>query len=119
VRLGARQEAVEDVDGGARLHLARRAALVDGGDEEDLAALVGEGAGDGREAQPVGVGLEDAGAFGAPRHLVEAGPVGAQRREIDGEDSARRQRDRGPDLGIGPRRVCGRCPFRQCVLAGM
>ena len=94
VRLGARQQAVEHVDGGARLHLARGAALVDGGDEEGLAALAGERLGDRREPQAVGVGLDDAGAFGAARGLVEARPVGAQRGEVDGENGARGQRDR-------------------------
>ena len=42
VRLGAGQQAVEHVDGGAGLHLARGPALADAGDEEGLAALVGE-----------------------------------------------------------------------------
>jgi hypothetical protein len=94
------QEPVEHVDGGARLHLARGAALVNGGDEERLAALVGERTRDRREAHAVGVGLDDAGALGAPGDLVEPRPVRAQGREIDGEDGARRQRN------------CGTCPRR-------
>ena len=118
VRLGAGQQAVQDVDGGTRLHLAGGAPLVDGGDEEGLAALVGKGAGDGREPQPVGVGLEDAGALRTAGDLVEARPVGTQGAEIDCQDSARRERDRGPDLDLAPGRLRARCPFRQCVLSG-
>ena len=79
VRLGAGQQAVEHVDGGARLHLARGAALVDAGDEEGLAALAGERLGDRRQPQAVGIGLDDAGAFRAARGLVQPRPVGAQR----------------------------------------
>ena len=80
VRLGAGQQAVENIDGGARLHLARDAAFVERGDEEGLAAFVGERLGDRPEPEAVGVRLDDAGALGAARGLVEARPVGAQAR---------------------------------------
>src|SRR5439155_15903455 len=101
VRLGAGQQAVEDVDGGARLHLARGAGLIDTGNEEGLATLVGERSGDRRQPQAIGVGLDDAGAFGPARGLVHPRPVGAQRREIDGEHGTRGQGHLGSGTSRG------------------
>ena len=89
VRLGAGQQAVEHVDGGAGLHLAGRAPLAQAGDEEGLAALAGERLGDRCQPQTVGVGLDDAGAFGPAGGLIEPRPVGAQGGEIATVSTAR------------------------------
>ena len=74
VGLGPGQETVEHVDGGAGLHFARGASLVHGGDEKGLAAFAGQRPGDGRQAQAIGIGLDDACAFRAARDLVEPAP---------------------------------------------
>src|SRR5262249_25958291 len=107
MRLGAGQQAVENIDRGAGLHLAGDAAFVQRGDEEGLAALVGERLGDRADAEAVGVGLDDAGALGAARGLVQTRPVGAQGGEVDGQDGAGRQRDRAARAGGGrPMLIC-------------
>ena len=90
------QETVEHIDGGARLHFARGASLIDGGDEKSLAAFTGQRPGDGRQAQAIGIGLDDACAFRAARDLVEPRPVGAQ----GGRSTLRTAR---ADNGIGAR----------------
>ncbi len=115
VGLGPGQETVEHIDGGAGLHFARGAPLVHGGDEKGLAAFAGQRPGDGRQAQAIGIGLDDACAFRAARDLVEPRPVGAQGGQVDIEDGARGQRDRRPRAGQAGRRWC-RC--RQSILVG-
>ena len=88
-RAGAREKAVEHIDrrGGRRCAGAPR--LVQGGDEECLAACGGEGVGDRLDAAAIGVRLHDAGAFGRHAAAFQLAPVGDDGVEIDGEHTVR------------------------------
>jgi hypothetical protein len=79
---------VQHVDVGVAQDRAQRDRLARLGDEEAAAAFARKPAGDGREAQPVGIGLDDGGAFGAAGPVAQQPPVGGDRVEIDRQDRA-------------------------------
>ena len=83
--------------------LRSRRAFGQRGDEERGAPFIAQRARDLFEAQAIGVGLDDAGAFGRARGLVQLPPVGPERREIDREHSPRVGRNgAGADTRTGP-----------------
>ncbi len=93
--------AVEHVDG--RRGGNRRTddlRFIQRGDEERLAAGVGQRARHLLGAAAIGIGLDDAGAFGRHRRLLQLAPVGDDGVEVDGEDAGRAGMRRG-EVGLG------------------
>ncbi len=108
---GVLEEAVERIDRGRRHRGADHARLIEGGDEERLAAGVGQRARDLFGAAAIGVGLDHAGAFGRHGRLLELAPVGDDGVEIDGQHAGRAGKRCGL-VRLGREQGAGRDRFR-------
>ncbi len=81
------EEAAEHIDRRRRQRRAGDTRFIQCGDEEGLAAGASQRAGDRTRPAAIGVGLDDAGAFGRHGGFLELAPVGDDGVEIDGEDA--------------------------------
>ena len=91
--LGARRQAVEDVDDGAWAERRpQRHALGKLGDEEVPATLRRQRRRDVRRTEPVGVGLDDGGGRHGAESRLQAAVVVGDGAEVDGQDRAGRCR---------------------------
>ena len=95
-----RGEAVEHVDRGLRGAGAHAARLGEIGDEESLAAGVGQRRGDRFEAAAIGVGLDHGGAFAGHDRARKRAPVGVDARQ-DRWSACRRSSGSAGDARLG------------------
>ena len=85
----ARHHPVEHVDGRVGRDRPHASSFRDIGDEEGPAPGLGQHAGDRFEAAAIGIGLDHRGALDRHGRARQHLPVGRDRGEVDGEDTAR------------------------------
>ena len=88
VRFGVGEQTIKDVNRGSGRDNARALAFVDRCDEKSRAAFARKSGNDFLKAEPICVGLNDAGAFGRGRGFGQLRPIGAQGVEVDLKHSA-------------------------------